>query len=406
MNIYEESLEMHKKNEGKIDVVSKVKTANEHDLSLAYSPGVAEPSRVIAGNPDMLNTYTARGNMIAVVSDGSAVLGLGNIGARAALPVMEGKCVLFKQFGGVSAFPLCIDSQDNEVVINTVKMLEPSFAGINLEDIAAPRCFEIEEQLKKETNMLIFHDDQHGTAIVTLAGLFNALKIYGKDITGVKIVINGAGAAGTSIMNLLKYIGVTDMIVCDRGGIINRERKDLNIFKQKIAESTNLNNAKGDLSYALEDADVFIGVSAADVLTAEMIKKMKKNPIVFAMANPEPEIKPEIAREAGVKIIATGRSDYPNQVNNVLAFPGIFRGALDAKAIEINMEMKLAAAKAISGIVKDDLREDYIIPKPFDKRILPAVAVSVAKAAFETDNTRGKVDLEFIEKKSREIVEK
>lgn len=406
MNIYEESLEMHKKNKGKIDVISKVRTANEHDLSLAYSPGVAEPSRVIAGNPDKLNTYTARGNMIAVVSDGSAVLGLGNIGARAALPVMEGKCVLFKQFGGVSAFPLCIDSQDNEVVITTVKMLEPSFAGINLEDIAAPRCFEIEDRLKKETNMLIFHDDQHGTAIVTLAGLFNALKIYEKDVTGIKIVINGAGAAGTSIVNLLKYIGVNDMIVCDRGGIINRGRKDLNTFKQKIAETTNLNNVEGDLLRALEDADVFIGVSAANVLTAEMIKKMKTDPIIFAMANPEPEIKPEIARECGVKIIATGRSDYPNQVNNVLAFPGIFRGSLDAKAIEINMEMKLAAAKAISGIVKDDLREDYFIPKPFDKRILPAVAVSVAKAAFETGNTRGKVDLGFIEKKSRDIAEK
>jgi len=406
LNIYEESLEMHKKNEGKIDVVSKVKTANEHDLSLAYSPGVAEPSRVIAGDPDMLNTYTARGNMIAVVSDGSAVLGLGNIGARAALPVMEGKCVLFKQFGGVSAFPLCIDSQDNEVVISTIKTLEPSFTGINLEDVAAPRCFEIEDRLKKETNMLIFHDDQHGTAIVTLAGLFNALKIYGKDITGIKIVINGAGAAGTSIVNLLKYIGVTHMIVCDRGGIIDRERKDLNIFKQKIAESTNLDNIKGDLSHALEDADVFIGVSVADVLTSEMVKKMGKNPIIFAMANPEPEIKPELAKECGVKIIATGRSDYPNQVNNVLAFPGIFRGALDAKAIEINMEMKLAAAKAISGIVKDDLREDYFIPKPFDKRILPAVAVSVAKAAFETGSTRGKVDLESIERKSKDIVEK
>ncbi len=254
--------------------------------------------------------------------------------------------------------------------------------------------------------MLIFHDDQHGTAIVTLAGLFNALKIYEKDVTGIKIVINGAGAAGTSIVNLLKYIGVNDMIVCDRGGIINRGRKDLNTFKQKIAETTNLNNVEGDLLRALEDADVFIGVSAANVLTAEMIKKMKTDPIIFAMANPEPEIKPEIARECGVKIIATGRSDYPNQVNNVLAFPGIFRGSLDAKAIEINMEMKLAAAKAISGIVKDDLREDYFIPKPFDKRILPAVAVSVAKAAFETGNTRGKVDLGFIEKKSRDIAEK
>lgn len=404
MNIYEEALEMHKKYVGKIDVISKVKTASEHDLSLAYSPGVAEPCRVIAGNPEELNTYTARGNMIAVVSDGSAVLGLGNIGARAALPVMEGKCVLFKQFGGVSAFPICIDSQDNEVIINTIKMLEPSFAGINLEDIAAPRCFEIEDRLKKETNMLIFHDDQHGTAIVTLAGLFNALKIYGKDITEIKIVINGAGAAGTSIINLLNYIGVTDIIVCDSGGIICRERKGLNTTKQKLAEFTNLNNIQGGLSCAIEGADVFIGVSTANILTAEMIRKMKKNPIIFALANPEPEIKPEIARECGVKIIATGRSDYPNQVNNVLAFPGIFRGALDARVLEINMEIKLAAAKAISEIVSDNLKEDYIIPKPFDRRVLPAVAVSVARAAMETGNTKGEVDLKFIEEKASEII--
>lgn len=404
MNIYEEALEMHKKYVGKIDIISKVKTASEHDLSLAYSPGVAEPCRVIAGNPEELNTYTARGNMIAVVSDGSAVLGLGNIGARAALPVMEGKCVLFKQFGGVSAFPICIDSQDNEAIISTIKMLEPSFAGINLEDIAAPRCFEIEDRLKKETNMLIFHDDQHGTAIVTLAGLFNALKIYRKEITGVKIVINGAGAAGTSIINLLNYIGVTDIVVCDSGGIICRERKGLNDAKQKLAEFTNLNNIQGGLSCAIEGTDVFIGVSTANILTAEMIRKMKKNPIIFALANPEPEIKPEIARECGVKIIATGRSDYPNQINNVLAFPGIFRGALDARVLEINMEIKLAAAKAISEIVSDDLKEDYIIPKPFDKRVLPAVAVSVARAAMETGNTKGKVDLKFIEKKAREII--
>jgi len=404
LDIYTEALLMHKDKQGKIDVISKVKTENEHDLALAYSPGVAQPCREIEKDASLLNTYTARGNMIAVVSDGSAVLGLGNIGAKASLPVMEGKCVLFRQFGGVSAFPICIDSQENNTIVNTVKLLEPSFSGINLEDIAAPRCFEIEKRLKAETGMLIFHDDQHGTAIVTLAGLLNALKIYGKNITGIKIVINGAGAAGTSITNLLKNIGVTDMIVCDRGGIINRERKDLNTFKQKIAESTNLNNVKGDLSRALEDADVFIGVSAADVLTAEMIKKMKKNPIIFAMANPEPEIKPEIARKCSVKIIATGRSDYPNQVNNVLAFPGIFRGSLDARAIEINMEMKLAAAKAISEIVKDDLGENYIIPKPFDKRILPAVAVSVAKAAAETGNTKGKVDLEFIEKKAIKII--
>ena len=405
MNIYEEALEMHKKNVGKIDVISKVKTENEHDLSLAYSPGVAEPCLVIARNPEELNTYTSRGNMIAVVSDGSAVLGLGNIGAKASLPVMEGKCVLFKQFGGVSAFPICIESQDNEVIVNTVKVLEPSFAGINLEDIGAPRCFEIEDRLKRETNMLIFHDDQHGTAIITLAGLFNALKIYGKDIKKVKIIVNGAGAAGTSIINLLNYVGVKDIIVCDREGIIYKDRGSLNDYKRKLAESTNFNNIRGSLSDAIENADVFIGVSVANVLTSEMVKKMKKSPIIFALANPEPEIKPELARECGVKIIATGRSDYPNQVNNVLAFPGIFRGALDAKATEINMEMKLAAAIALSEIARDNLSEDYIIPKPFDKRILPAVAVSVAKAAFDTGNTKGKVDLEFIERKARKIVE-
>jgi len=403
LNIYEEALEMHKKNVGKIDVISKVKVGNEHDLSLAYSPGVAEPCRVIAKNPEELNTYTSRGNMIAVVSDGSAVLGLGNIGARAALPVMEGKCVLFKQFGGVSAFPLCIDSQDNGVIVDTVKMLEPSFSGINLEDIAAPRCFEIENRLKKETGMLIFHDDQHGTAVVTLAGLLNALKLYKKDLKNVKIVINGAGAAGTSVTDLLNFMGASNIIVCDKKGIIFRGREDLNPAKQSITESTNLNNIKGDLSRALEDADVFIGVSAADVLTGEMIKKMKKNPIIFALANPEPEIKPEIAREYGAKIIATGRSDYPNQVNNVLAFPGIFRGALDAKAIEINREMKAAAAMAISEIISDELSENYIIPKPFDSRVLPAVAVSVAKAAMKTSNIHGKFDLGYIEKKAREI---
>ena len=406
MNIYDEALEMHRKNRGKIDVISKVKTENEHDLSLAYSPGVAEPCRVIAKNPGELNTYTSRGNMIAVVTDGSAVLGLGNIGARAALPVMEGKCVLFKQFGGVSAFPICIDSQDNEAIVKTIKMLEPSFAGINLEDIAAPRCFDIEKRLKEETNMLIFHDDQHGTAVVTLAGLFNALKIYKKDIKDVKIVINGAGAAGTSIADLLNYVGVSDIIICDRNGIIYNGRENLNPAKRKLAESTNLNNLKGDLYCALEDADIFIGVSTADVLTEDMIKKMKTSPIVFALANPEPEIKPGLAKRCGVKIIATGRSDYPNQVNNVLAFPGIFRGALDAGALEINREMKIAAAKAISEIIEDDLREDYIIPKPFDRRVLPAVAVSVARAAVETKNTYGEVDLGLIEQKAKDIADK
>ena len=405
MNIYEEALEMHKKFVGKIDVVSTVRIDNEHDLSLAYTPGVAEPCRVIARNPSELNTYTARGNMIAVVSDGSAVLGLGNIGARAALPVMEGKCVLFKQFGGVSAFPICLDSQDNDVIVNTVKCLEPSFSGINLEDIAAPRCFEIEERLKRETKMLIFHDDQHGTAIVTLAGLLNVLKLYKKDIAEVKIVISGAGAAGTAIINLLNYIGANNIIVCDKKGIIYKGREDLDITKQKLADSTNPDNIIGNLATSLEDADIFIGVSAANILTPEMIKNMKKAPVIFALANPEPEIKPELAKECGVKIMATGRSDCSNQVNNVLAFPGIFRGSLDAGAIEINMEMKLAAAKAISGIVGNDLNEDYIIPKPFDKRILPAVAVGVAKAAIETNNTYGTPDLMLIEKKAKEIAE-
>ncbi len=403
MNIYEEALEMHKRNAGKIDIVSKVKTENEHDLSLAYSPGVAEPCRIISKNPRYLNTYTARGNMIAVVSDGSAVLGLGNIGARAALPVMEGKCVLFKQFGGVSAFPLCIDSQDNEVIVNTVKMLEPSFSGINLEDIAAPRCFEIEERLKKETGMLIFHDDQHGTAIVTMAGLFNALKVYNKNIKEVKIVINGAGAAGTSITDLLNYVGVINIIVCDRNGIIYRGRGDLNNAKEKIAEYTNPDNIRGGLLDAVEDADIFIGVSTADILSKEMIKRMTKSPVIFALANPEPEIKPEIAVRCGVKIIATGRSDYPNQINNVLAFPGVFRGALDSGALEINKEMKIAAAEAIAKIVENDLREDYIIPKPFDKRVLPSVAVSVARAAAETGITCGKVNLDLIRKKAEKI---
>ncbi len=405
MGIYDEALAMHKKNAGKIDIISKVRTETEYDLSLAYSPGVAEPCCAIAKDPQEINTYTARGNMIAVVSDGSAVLGLGNMGARAALPVMEGKCVLFKQFGGVSAFPICIDSQDNSVIVNTVKMLEPSFAGINIEDIAAPRCFEIEDRLKRETNMLIFHDDQHGTAIVVLAGLFNALKIYGKDIREVKIVINGAGAAGTSIVKLLNSINVSNIVICDSRGIIHKDRGNLNDQKKKLAEITNTENIKGDLSDAVKNADVFIGVSVADVLTVEMIARMKKNPIIFALSNPEPEIKPELALKCGVEIIATGRSDYPNQINNVLAFPGVFRGALDAGAKEIDTDMKLAAAKAISEIVSGSLKEDCIIPKPFDRRVLPAVAVSVARTAMEGGNTYGKVDLKFIERKAKKIME-
>lgn len=407
MDIYEEALAMHKEKQGKIDVISKVKTGNEHDLALAYSPGVAQPCIEIAKDPGMLNTYTARGNMIAVVSDGSAVLGLGNIGARASLPVMEGKCVLFRQFGGVAAFPICIDSQDNNTIVETIKLLEPSFSGINLEDIAAPRCFEIEARLKAETDMLIFHDDQHGTAIVTLAGLLNAIRYYNLDIKDIKIVINGAGAAGHSIVKLLSYMGVANIIVCDTHGIIYKGRGSQNFAKEEISNLTNKDNVKGTLSDALESADVFIGVSVANVLTPEMISKMRDKPVIFALANPEPEIKVELAKSAGVEIIATGRSDYPNQVNNVLAFPAIFRGSLDAKAREINMEMKFAAAKAIASIVAEsDIRSDYIIPKPFDSRVLPTVALAVARAAVETGSAPSDTDLDLIENKARNILRK
>jgi malate dehydrogenase (oxaloacetate-decarboxylating) len=406
MDIYKESLLMHKDKQGKIDVVTKVKTENEHDLALAYSPGVAQPCREIARDPGLLNTYTARANMIAVVSDGSAVLGLGNIGARAGMPVMEGKCVLFRQFGGVSAFPLCIESQDNDLIVQTVKLLEPSFAGINLEDIAAPRCFEIENRLKAETKMIIFHDDQHGTAIVTLAGMFNALKHYGLDLLKVKIVMNGAGAAGHSIIKLLSKLGVKNILVCDTKGIIHKGRGDLNFAKDEIASLTNKDNQKGNLSDAVKGADVFIGVSAANQLTPDMVATMRKKPIIFAMANPEPEIRPELAKQCGIEIIATGRSDFPNQVNNVLAFPGVFRGALDANATDINMEMKLAAARALAAIVENDIRADYIIPKPFDSRVLPAVATAVAKAAVDTGAAPKDTDLDWIEYKAKNILRK
>ncbi len=394
---------MHKKNQGKIDVVSKVEVKNEKDLSLAYSPGVAGPCMEINKDPSTLNTYTARGNMIAVVSDGSAVLGLGNIGARAALPVMEGKCVLFRQFGGVSAFPLCIDSQDIDTLVETVKLLEPSFSGINLEDISAPRCFEIEDRLKRETGMLIFHDDQHGTAIVTLAGLFNACRLYEKDIRDLKIIINGAGAAGSSILNLLNYIDVNNIIVCDSKGTIFRGRAGLGDYKEKIADITNPYGLEGSLSDAAKEADIFIGVSAAGLLAPEVIAVMKKDPIIFALANPEPEINPDLAKKAGVKIVATGRSDYPNQVNNVLAFPGIFRGALDSGAGEINMEMKLAAARAIADIVSDDLRYDYIIPKPFDPKVLPSVAAAVARSAVKSGCAGDGIDIEKIRLRAENI---
>lgn len=406
MSIYDDALEMHEKYVGKISIISKVQVNSMHDLAMAYSPGVAEPCRQIQKDPVLRYKYTSIGNMISVVSDGSAVLGLGNIGARAALPVMEGKCVLFKEFGGVNAFPLCLNTQDSDKIVETVKLLEPSFSGINLEDISAPRCFEIETRLKKETELVIFHDDQHGTAVVTAAGLINAMKLVGKTWTDLKVIVNGVGAAGVSIIKLLLKLGVKDIISCDSKGAIYKGRLDgMNSSKEEIAEITNKQGLKGSLNDVIEGRDVFIGVSVAGLLTKDMILKMGKNPLIFALANPEPEIAPEDAKEAGVNIIATGRSDYPNQVNNVLAFPGIFRGALDVRATDINDEMKIAAAYAIAELInEDELGYDFIIPKPFDLRIAPNVAKRVAEAAMKTNVARINVDPEEIEKNAAELI--
>jgi len=406
LSIYDDALEMHEKYVGKISIISKVQVNSMHDLAMAYSPGVAEPCRQIQKDPVLRYKYTSIGNMISVVSDGSAVLGLGNIGARAALPVMEGKCVLFKEFGGVNAFPLCLNTQDSDKIVETVKLLEPSFSGINLEDISAPRCFEIETRLKKETELVIFHDDQHGTAVVTAAGLINAMKLVGKTWTDLKVIVNGVGAAGVSIIKLLLKLGVKDIISCDSKGAIYKGRLDgMNSSKEEIAEITNKQGLKGSLNDVIEGRDVFIGVSVAGLLTKDMILKMGKNPLIFALANPEPEVAPEDAKEAGVNIIATGRSDYPNQVNNVLAFPGIFRGALDVRATDINDEMKIAAAYAIAELInEDELGYDFIIPKPFDLRIAPNVAKRVAEAAMKTNVARIKVDPAEIEKNAAELI--
>lgn len=409
-SVYERAVELHKRVRGKIDVISKVPVENEEHLSLAYSPGVAEPSREIHRNPEAAYELTGRGNTIAVVSDGSAVLGLGNVGPYAALPVMEGKCVLFKMFGGVNAFPICLATQDVDEIVRTVRLLEPTFAGINLEDIGAPRCFEIEERLKAETGMIIFHDDQHGTAVVTMAGLINALKLVGKRIEDVTVVINGAGAAGVSIAKLLKAAGAGDIVVCDRRGIVTKERKGAGEFekdagKRWIADNTNLRGILGTLADAVRGADVFIGVSAAGVMSQDMVRSMAKDPIVFALANPEPEIMPEEALAAGAKVVATGRSDYPNQVNNVLAFPGIFRGALDVRARDITDDMKFAAARAIAALVSDEeLRPDYIIPKPFDPRVAPSVAAGVARSAIESGIARLSVRPEDVAKRTEMLV--
>lgn len=401
----EEALHMHRVHQGKLETVSKVPVTNAKELSLAYSPGVAEPCKEIYEEKSRVYEYTMKGNMVGVVSDGSAVLGLGNIGPEAALPVMEGKAALFKSFAGVDAFPICLNTQDVEQIIQTVKLLEPTFGGINLEDIAAPNCFIIEERLKRETNIPIFHDDQHGTAIVTLAGLVNALKIVNKNMADIKVVLNGAGAAGIAILKLLYRFGVRQIIMCDTKGAIYEGRPNgMNSVKNEVAKYTNKDKIQGSLKEVLEGADVFIGVSVKGAVTQEMVRSMNENPIIFAMANPDPEIMPEDAKEAGALVIGTGRSDYPNQVNNVLAFPGIFRGALDVRATHINEEMKIAAVNAIASLVSDaDLSPDFIIPAPFDPRVAPKVAASVAKAAMETGVARLNVDPKEIEEKTKKL---
>ena len=386
MSVFDESLKLHEKNKGKIEVVSKVKVENREDLSLAYSPGVAESCKRIAENKEDAYKYTSKGNMIAVVTDGSAVLGLGNIGPEAALPVMEGKAILFKEFAGVDAIPICLDTQDTEEIIKTVKLLAPSLGGINLEDISAPRCIEIESRLKKELDIPVFHDDQHGTAIVVTAGLINAYRFLGKNLKDARVVVNGAGAAGSSICKMIKELGVSDIIAVDKTGILNRDDiKDYNELHKELAEITNINNKKGTLSDALEGSDIFIGVSAGNILKKDMVKKMNKDAVIFAMANPVPEIMPEDALEAGAVIVGTGRSDYPNQINNVLAFPGLFKGALEAKSKKITEDMKIEAAKAIAYILNDDdLKKDYIIPDVFDKRVVESVAEAVKKVAVSS----------------------
>lgn len=401
----DEALHMHKINKGKLKIESKVPVKNAYDLSLAYSPGVAEPCKEIYSRKHAVYDYTMKGNMVAVVTDGSAVLGLGNIGPEASLPVMEGKAVLFKTFAGVDSFPICLATNDIDEIVQTVKLMEPTFGGINLEDIAAPNCFIIEERLKKETRIPIFHDDQHGTAIVVVAGLMNALKLVKKDFTDIKVVASGAGAAGIAIIKLLRSFGVTNIIMCDSQGAIYEGRpRRMNDIKDEISKVTNHEKLQGNLTDVIEDADVFVGVSAAGALTVDMVKKMAKDPIIFAMANPDPEILPDVAKEAGARIIGTGRSDYPNQVNNVLAFPGIFRGALDVWATRINEKMKIAAVEAIASLItEDELHEDYVIPAPFDNRVAPNVAKYVAKAAMDTGVARRQVDPEAVAEKTREL---
>lgn len=389
MTIAEESLALHYEKKGKIEVISTVPVKDAKDLSLAYTPGVAEPCLVIQKDVEKSYELTRRWNMCAVITDGSAVLGLGDIGPEAGMPVMEGKCVLFKEFGGVDAFPLCVKTQDVDEFVNAVYLISGSFGGINLEDIAAPRCFEIEEKLKEKCDIPIFHDDQHGTAVITLAGLINALKVVGKKKEDVRIAVSGAGAAATAITKLLLNYGIKDITMCDRKGAIYDGREGLNAAKEQIAKITNPQKLKGSLADVAKGADIFIGVSAPGMLTKEMVSTMAKDAIVFACANPTPEIFPDEAKAGGAKVVSTGRSDYPNQINNVLAFPGIFRGAFDVRASQINEEMKIAASHALAELIsEEELNEDYIIPKAFDPRVGKAVAEAVAKAARDTGVAR------------------
>jgi malate dehydrogenase (oxaloacetate-decarboxylating) len=378
MDNKEKALSLHREWNGKLETVAKSKVSTREDLAIAYTPGVAEPCKVIAEDRSAAYTYTWKANTVAVVSDGSAVLGLGNIGPYAAMPVMEGKCVLFKEFGDVNAVPICLDTQDTEEIIAAVKNIAPGFGGINLEDISAPRCFEIEERLKEILDIPVFHDDQHGTAIVVLAGIINGLRLTGKKKEDCKVVVNGAGSAGVAITKLLLTYGFKNVIMCDREGIIGKDYPNLNWMQQKMTEVTNLSNAQGTLKDALRSADIFVGVSAPDIVTPEMVSSMNKDAILFAMANPVPEIMPDVARAAGARVVGTGRSDFPNQVNNVIAFPGIFRGALEGHARQITEEMKLAAAESLAALVSDEeLNEDFIMPEAFDPRVAQVVSEAV-----------------------------
>lgn len=389
MSIQEESLKLHGEWKGKIDVISTVPVTNKRELSLAYTPGVAEPCLAIQKDVNLSYLYTRRWNLVAVVTDGTAVLGLGDIGPEAGMPVMEGKCVLFKTFGGVDAFPLCIRSKSVDDIVNTVKLLAGSFGGVNLEDISAPRCFEIERRLKAECDIPIFHDDQHGTAVVTLAAMLNALKVVKKNINDISVVVNGSGAAGIAVTKLLMSMGLKKVILCDTKGAIYKGRDNLNAEKAEMAEISNLEKKKGSLADVIAGSDVFIGVSAPGIVTKEMVQSMAKDPIIFSMANPVPEIMPDLAKAAGAKVVGTGRSDCANQINNVLAFPGIFRGALDVRASDINDQMKIAAAKAIASLITDsELGAEYVIPAPFDPRVSRVVAEAVAEAARDSGKAR------------------